>query len=93
MYVFEVQPYQRVDNMSRRKLSSGLLDVTNWNAGKILDQSRGALVDLLVFVGTTASDSRRRFPEPVLASVCLKSLGCIFLHERSRKLSRRWGAN
>jgi hypothetical protein len=92
MHVLEIYSHQRIENMARRKLPSDLVDVIDGNAGKLPDKSRaqggrGALVNLLAFIGLGASASRRQSGELTLITICFQGLRCIFISERGGKAS------
>lgn len=92
MDVLKKYSHQRIKNLARRKLPSYLVDVIDGNARKIADKSRthgskGALVNLLAFIGTVASASRTQSGELTLATICFQGLRCIFIGERGRKAS------
>lgn len=98
MDFLEIYLHQRIENVARRKLPSYLVDVIDGNAGKVSDKSRtqggrGVLVNLLAFIGTVASASRRQSGELTLVTVCFQGLRCIFIGERGRKASRCPGLN
>jgi hypothetical protein len=92
MDVLEIYSHQRIENVARWKLPSDLVDVIDGNAGKIPAKSRtqggrGAVANLLAFIGTVASASRRQSGELALVTVCFQGLRCIFISERGRKAS------
>jgi hypothetical protein len=92
MDVLEIYSHQRIENVARRKLPSDLVDVIDGNARKIPEKSRtqggrGALVNVLAFIGTVASAPRRQSGKLTLVTICFQGLSCIFVGERGRKAS------
>jgi hypothetical protein len=92
MDVLEIYSHQRIENVARRKLPSDLVDVIDGNAGKIPEKSRtqggrGALVNVLAFIGTVASAPGRQSGNLAQVTICFQGLRCIFVGERGRKAS------